>query len=171
MVTLTFAYHRVDMEHDKDHRLTMLRPRTGWLALILIAAIVAGLTLIRLASDTLPAQTPPPDPTRTLDELDAAIARAPDDPALYVERGRLLLLVYEWDRALAEFDRALALDPDAAEAYYQRGLLYASAPDGSNTTRQRALDDFRRFLYLAPEDTRRARAAEHIRRLEAALAG
>lgn len=149
----------------------MLRPRAGWLALILIATIVAGLALIRLASDTPSAQIPPPDPTRTLDELDAAIARTPDDPALYVERGRLLLQVYEWDRALVDFDHALELDPDAAEAYYQRGLLYASAPDGSNTTRQRALDDFRRFLDLAPQDARRTRATEHIRRLEAALAG
>ncbi len=149
----------------------MLRPRAGWLALILIAAIVIGLALIRLASDRLPMQTPPPDPTRTLDELDAAIASAPDDPALYVERGRLQLLVYEWDRALADFDRALALDPNAAEAYYQRGLLYASAPDGSNDTRLRAIDDFRRFLDLAPEDARRTRATDHIRRLEAALAG
>ncbi|MCL4249309.1 MAG: tetratricopeptide repeat protein [Anaerolineae bacterium] len=149
----------------------MRRPRTGWLALMLIAAIVIGLALIRLAADTLPAPTPPSEPTRTLGELDAAIARAPDDPALHIERGRLLLLVYEWDRALADFDHALELDPDAAEAYYQRGLLYASAPDGSNATRQRAIDDFRRFLDLAPEDARRTRAAEHIRRLEAALAG
>ncbi|MCA9906126.1 MAG: tetratricopeptide repeat protein [Anaerolineae bacterium] len=149
----------------------MPRPRAGWLVLMLIAAVVAGFALLRLASGTLPAQTPPPDPTRTLDELDAAIVGAPDDPALYIERGRLLLLVYEWDRALADFNRALELDPDDAEAYYQRGLLYASAPDGTNATRQQAIDDFRRFLDLAPEDARRARAAEHIRRLEAALAG
>ncbi|MBE0690489.1 MAG: tetratricopeptide repeat protein [Anaerolineae bacterium] len=149
----------------------MWRRRAGLLALVLAAGLLAGFVLVRIAPDTPPEQTPPAQATRTLDEMDAAIEREPDDPGLYVERGKLILLIYEWDRALANFNQALELDPGFAEAYYQRGLLYASAPDGTDETRSLAIADFRRFLDLVPGDTRAQRAADYIQRLAAALEG
>jgi len=143
----------------------------GLLALLLTAGLLAGYAVVGVGQESTPEPTPLAQAPHTLDELDAAIADAPDDPALYVERGKLILLIYEWDRALADFDRAIELDPAYAEAYYQRGLLYASAPDGSNATRMLAIADFRRYLALTPDDAQAARAAEYLRQLEAALGG
>ncbi|MCC6613731.1 MAG: tetratricopeptide repeat protein [Anaerolineae bacterium] len=140
----------------------------GLIALLLAIVLLAGIALIVAPT---PPSTPLGQAARTLDELDAAIADALDDATLYVERGKLHLLAYEWDRALADFDRAIELAPQLAEAYYQRGLLYASAPDGSDETRSLAIADFRRFLELAPDDAHAARADEYIRQLEAALGG
>jgi tetratricopeptide (TPR) repeat protein len=102
-------------------------------------------------------------------DIDAALVRDPNNPSLYVERGRAFTRIYEWDRALADFDRAVMLAPDRADAYYYRGLLYASAP-GGREAQLRALEDFRRCLGLAPQGEHAAQAAEYIRQLEAALA-
>jgi len=101
-------------------------------------------------------------------DMDAAIALDPDNPLLYVERGQRILLLYEWDRALADFNRALELDPDYANAYYFRGILYASVPEAVEA-RQLALDDFQRYLELAPNGQHAASAAENITSLQAQL--
>ena len=45
-----------------------------------------------------------------IDTASHAITLAPDDPAPYVLRGQMILLLYEWDRALADFDQAIMLD-------------------------------------------------------------
>ena len=85
--------------------------------------------------------------------MDRAIALAEGMPdygasglaALYTQRGQMILLLYEWDRVLDDYNRAITLDPDYAEAYYHRGILfYTQGP------RENALDDFERYLELAP---------------------
>lgn len=131
--------------------------RRSWLALFVLL-LALTVTLVWL---TRPA---------THADIDAALARDPTNPSLYVERGRAFTRIYEWDRALADLDRAVMLAPARADVYYYRGLLYASAPGGRDA-QSRALEDFRRYLELAPAGEHAARAAEHVRQLEAALSG
>lgn len=101
-------------------------------------------------------------------DMDAAIALAPDNPRLYVERGQRILLLYEWDRTLADYNRALELDPNYADAYYYRGVLYASVPEGFDA-RQAALDDFARTLELLPEGEYAEDATRYIAEIQAQL--
>jgi tetratricopeptide (TPR) repeat protein len=124
---------------------------------LLLTAIIAGLALVRA----------PGAPDDAIAALDADIARAPLEPLWYVERGRLLTQIYEWDRALADYNRALELDAAYADAYYWRGLLYASAPSGD--ARPLALADFGRYLALMPGGEYAERAAAYARLLQAAL--
>lgn len=95
--------------------------------------------------------------------LDDALALAPDNPLLYVERGQRILLIYEWDRALADFDRAIELAPDYADGYYWRGILYASVPDASARPQARA--DFERYLQLAPNGSYATDATRYMQQL------
>lgn len=101
-------------------------------------------------------------------DMNAAIALAPDNPALYVERGQRIILTYEWDRALADYNHALRLDPNYADAYYYRGILYASVPEGSDA-RRAALADFQRCLALAPGGQHAPDAARYIAEIQAQL--
>ncbi|MEP7293099.1 MAG: hypothetical protein ABI835_15055, partial [Chloroflexota bacterium] len=101
-------------------------------------------------------------------DMDAAIALDSDNALLYVERGQRILLLYEWDRALADFNHALELDSTYADAYYFRGILYASVPEGIDA-RHLALEDFERYLELAPDGQHAADAAENIADLQAQL--
>jgi regulator of sirC expression with transglutaminase-like and TPR domain len=78
------------------------------------------------------------------------------------------LLLYEWDRALADYNRALEIDPDYADAYYYRGVLYASVPEGIEA-RQSALDDFARYLELAPKSDHAEDATRYIEEIQAQL--
>lgn len=84
-------------------------------------------------------------------DMDAAIALADshDMPLapLYTQRGEMILLLYEWDRALENFDQALAIDDTYAPAYFQRGVLYYTMAQ-----RENALADFEQYLSLLPDD-------------------
>lgn len=93
--------------------------------------------------------------------LDEALALEPDNPALYVQRGQMILLLYEWDRVLADYNTALELDPSYPPAYFHRGVLYYT-----QGPRLSALDDFRRYLALAPGGAFALRAAEYIEDIE-----
>ena len=99
-------------------------------------------------------------------DMDAAIALDPNNPALYVERGQRIILLYEWDRALADYNHALELDPNYADAYYYRGILYASVPEGIDARRS-ALADFQRYLDLAPDGQHAADAARYLADIQA----
>ncbi len=98
-----------------------------------------------------------------------ALAFDPDNPRLYLQRGRTWLALYEWDRALADHNRALALLPDWDEAYFYRGLLYASVLQTGSQLHREALADFRRYLELSPDGRHAAAAARYLQDLEAAL--
>lgn len=102
-------------------------------------------------------------------DMDAAIALDPNNPALYVERGQRNILTYEWDRALADYNHALELDSTYVDAYYYRGVLYASIPEGIDA-RQLALDDFQRYLDLAPDGQHADDAERHLTEIQAQLA-
>lgn len=76
---------------------------------------------------------------------------APDEDAhliaeLLTLRGRLTLLIYEWNDVLADYDRAIDIAPEYAPAYYWRALLfYTQGP------REQALQDFESYIALAPD--------------------
>jgi tetratricopeptide (TPR) repeat protein len=98
--------------------------------------------------------------------IELATELAPDSlPYLYVERGQRILLLYQWDRVLADYNHALELNPNYAPAYFHRGVLfYTQGP------RENALDDFRRYLELAPDGKYNERAEQYITAIEAELA-
>ena len=100
-------------------------------------------------------------------DMDAAIALAPDDPALYVERGQRIILLYEWDRALADYDYELQLDPAYADAYFYRGVLYASVP-AAGEARAQAIADFTQYLTLAPDGAHATEAQQALAALASA---
>ncbi|MFN8373314.1 MAG: tetratricopeptide repeat protein [Anaerolineae bacterium] len=101
--------------------------------------------------------------------MDAAIELDSTNPELYVLRGNITLLIYEWDRVLADYNAAIELSPDYADAYFYRGILFYTRAEY-----QPALDDFARYLELAPDGEHAADAAtyiEEIERTQAALDG
>lgn len=100
-----------------------------------------------------------------LADINRVLALRPDDPALYVLRGQMTLLLYEWDRALADFEQALALDATYAPAYWQRGLLYYTLAQ-----REPALADLRCFVTLNPLGVQAVAAHNTIRAIESELA-
>ncbi len=77
-----------------------------------------------------------------------ALHGRPNAPLL-AHRGRALLELKQFDRAVADFDAALALEPDAAHVLTDRGLarLQSDRP-------REAVADFDRALDLWPEHTR-----------------
>jgi tetratricopeptide (TPR) repeat protein len=56
--------------------------------------------------------------------LTHAIEIAPDNQALYTERGHRELALREFARAVADLKRAVSLDDKSVEAYYHLGLAY-----------------------------------------------
>jgi tetratricopeptide (TPR) repeat protein len=59
-----------------------------------------------------------------VETLGRAIEIAPDDAALYTERGHRELPLREFARALADLNRAVELNPRDVEAYYHLGLAH-----------------------------------------------
>lgn len=59
-----------------------------------------------------------------LEDLDAALALAPDDVRLHGNRGNLLLRLGRLQDALAAHDRAVTLAPRNPETYYNRAFVY-----------------------------------------------
>jgi tetratricopeptide (TPR) repeat protein len=82
------------------------------------AAVIAALTNRALVL----ARTGRPEPA--LEDLDAALALAPDDPRLHGNRGNLLLRLGRLQDALAAQDRAVTLAPRDPEVYYNRAFVY-----------------------------------------------
>jgi tetratricopeptide (TPR) repeat protein len=91
------------------------------------------------------------------------------DPAvlapLYVQRGQIHLLLYEWDDVLADYNTALSIDPEYADAYYYRGVLYYSV----RFEREKAMPDFARYLELAPDGDLAEKAAQYLADIQAEL--
>mgnify|MGYP000756646733 FL=1 len=62
-------------------------------------------------------------PASRIEALTAAIAAEPENPALYLERGRLHYRLNAWGPALNDFNRVLAIDPGNAEARQYTGMV------------------------------------------------
>ncbi len=95
----------------------------------------------------------------------AYVAYAPSHMAkLYTLRGQMVLLLYEWDAVLSDYNTALSIAPFYSPAYFHRGVLfYTMGP------RERALEDFQRYLSLAPTGFWAGQATDYIQRIEAEL--
>jgi Tfp pilus assembly protein PilF len=65
------------------------------------------------------------------------------------------------EEAGAIFERVLAQNPDRAEAYYFSGLVHLNQQHNDQ-----ALERFKKFLELAPQDARAAEAREFVAHLE-----
>lgn len=95
-------------------------------------------------------------------DVDRALTYRPDDGALYLQRGQVNLLLYEWDRSLEDYNRGLEYSPDSEEIYYYRGLLYYTW-----LRRDEAQRDFERVLLLAPRSGKAAEVRRYLQAIEA----
>jgi len=87
-----------------------------------------------------------------LDDLTDAIGLAPDQAALYRERGEIYARNNAYDRAIADYNAAIRLDP-VAVSFLDRGMAYYLKGGGANL--DRALADYDRAIAL---DDRKALA-------------
>lgn len=88
--------------------------------------------------------------------------------ALYIQRGQVRVLLYEWDAAISDYTTALELAPDdeaVAPAYYFRGIVYYT----TLLDRELALPDFERYLALAPYGEHRENAIQYREDIQAEL--
>ena len=65
-------------------------------------------------------------PTRTMEEMQAAIEQNLNDPALYVDRGNLFWQIGKFWDAVYDYDKAIELDPNLAVALFNRGNLWSA---------------------------------------------
>lgn len=89
------------------------------------------------------------DYTSAIQDMDTVIERLKSDYSLaraYKQRGDIIMLIYEWNRALGDYNKAIEFDPDYAEAYYRRGILYYTMVE-----RENAIADFETYLELEPD--------------------
>ena len=93
------------------------------------------------------------DYTSAIADLDTAIDHARSNnyekeeiASLYKLRGDIIMLIYEWNRALDDYNRAIELDPNYTEAYYRRGILLYTMVE-----REQAITDFETYLQLDPD--------------------
>ncbi len=111
------------------------------------------------------------DYTTAIEELDSAIDIAThtelDDSTkaqLYKQRGDLIMLIYEWDRAMTDYNLALEFDNTYAEAYFARGILnYTMAQ------REEAIADFQTYLDHNPEGDQATIAQAYIDSIQTEL--
>lgn len=98
-------------------------------------------------------------------DMDSAIALDADNPELYVLRGQMVILLYEWNRVAENYNTALEIDPNYAPAYFYRGILYYT-----NLFREDALADFERYLEISPHGEHAADAARYAESIRAEIA-
>jgi tetratricopeptide (TPR) repeat protein len=89
-------------------------------------------------------------------------------PALDAQarRGNAFLLAGNPDQAVAEESAVLAHDPDHADALFLTGALLAGSAAEDPAKLAGAVDAWRRFLRLHPDDPRAARVREDLTALE-----
>ena len=86
-----------------------------------------------------------------LQDMDEAIALAPEDTFMYLSRAVIQGQLENWLDALVDFTTVLRLDPTYADAYYGRGLAYIMIGNDSL-----AIQDLETFVALAPDSPLRA---------------
>lgn len=64
---------------------------------------------------------------RRIEHYTQAIAAAPSEAGLYVERGAAYLFAQAFDEAIADYSAAIKLDDRLDEAYFGRGMAYGRA--------------------------------------------
>lgn len=117
---------------------------------------------------------------KAIDQLEAALATAPNDAQLHSDLGAALLergksrppdatdgaALADFSKSLEHLNRALALDASLQDALFNRALLYQSM----KLPRQ-AADDWRRFLELDDTSSWGSEAREHLKLLQQRQSG
>jgi len=83
---------------------------------------------------------------------------------LFKQRGDIIMLIYEWNRALEDYNTAIELAPDYAEAYYRRGILLYTMVE-----RENAITDFETYLELDQDGQFAESANEYIESIQIEL--
>ena len=107
------------------------------------------------------------DYTSAIQDLDRAIELIEYEPMLpeaYKQRGDIIMLIYEWNRALEDYNTAIELDPDYSEAYYRRGILLYTMVE-----REDAIVDFEKYLALDRDGEFAESAQEYIHSIQIEL--
>lgn len=88
--------------------------------------------------------------TNGIADMDSAIELAQENDysdtelaILFKQRGDIIMLIYEWNRAYDDYNKAIELDATYAEAYYRRGILFYTWFE-----REKAIGDFQTYLEL-----------------------
>ena len=101
-------------------------------------------------------------PREALTQLNAAIARTPDNGVFFFYRGNARLHLDQLDSAAADYTTAIRLTPDFAEPHFNRGLIYAAAAKTDS-----AREDFTTAARLSHDSTLTRKARELLARLPA----
>lgn len=75
------------------------------------------------------------------------IAKRPDNPRPYLDRGNTYVAMGDSGRALADYSKAIELQPDFPDSYYNRGATFYDIADYD-----RAARDFTKLIALRPDD-------------------
>jgi tetratricopeptide (TPR) repeat protein len=113
-----------------------------------LAEIDARIVALKQSLESRPeAPAPAPGPPALNERaiFDEAIARRPDNPALYVARARHLIAHGEYGEAIAECNHALDLSPTYYAAFNARGVAYLKRKQLGA-----AIQDFERAIYENP---------------------
>jgi tetratricopeptide (TPR) repeat protein len=94
-------------------------------------------------------------------QLQPYLDEHPDDPSALLLLAWIRIEEGRYDEALAAADRCLVLSPDSARCWHAVGLLGEAL--GSI---ERALEGYRKYLELAPDDQFAPSARRAVRRLE-----
>lgn len=90
--------------------------------------------------------------TRALKAFESALRSEPENPQLWLERGKVLQRLGRYPEALESFDRALGLAPQHADAWYNRGLALTKL--GRNQEALNAFQQARQFgSEMTPEES------------------
>ena len=106
------------------------------------------------------------DAGRAYAAADAAVALAPDDPNLLVDRAEAAGVGGRYDQALADLDRVLQQDPDRVEA-----LTYRASAERALNRLDPALADIEKALRIQPDLPPALLERGNIRRLKGDRAG
>ena len=85
---------------------------------------------------------------KALEEYERAIARDPQDPELYFNRGILYLDMGESALAIEDFDQAVRLSPDEPDFHLHRGVAYENLDQYDN-----AILEYSHVIRIEPEDS------------------
>jgi Flp pilus assembly protein TadD len=97
------------------------------------------------------------DAERSLRLMTAASAARPEEPEVWLFRGRYRIERQDCSGALSDFDKAVALAPSNAAAYTSRALARLCVGD-----RNRARQDFLRSLKLDPRQPKVREYLAHL---------
>jgi len=68
-------------------------------------------------------------PELALEESNKNISSHPEDPNVFINRGRTYMELNKYKEALCDYQKAIEIEPQCKEAYYYRGIIYKKLGD------------------------------------------